>query len=658
MNRLMLFSVSVAAALAVAAPSADASHVKKKRPGFFETLFGAQSFEGNSRERKFRQGGANWWQRDGNNGVRILNDNSLFGKRGSGTAFIDPEEGAGHGMGNLTYALPKSAALFDPSFADLSTTESEPSFIRLVLSDKDTPVRASETVRKLVLEHYRSTGFRPIWTSGGKLTERAGALLQLLANAGDEGLNPDRYLPMALSSYSGPEAQVTGDGMALAQLDVGLTVSALNYARNISGGAFEPERLSTYYDVNPEYADPAVALKVLAYSPFPANYLQSLAPAHPAYGALKAELAKLATAQDTTKRFASGKRIKTGQKDERIRELRTRLAAEGFLPAAAAGSGEEAITTLDKPLSKALSAYQKAKGIGRTGQLDEATVRVLNGGESPDALREKLIANMERIRWLPKNLGRRYVFVNQASFTVDVMEGGRRTWTSKVVVGRPDMQTVFFSDVMETIVFNPTWGVPQSILLNDYLPKLRDDPSYLDRKGFQVVNAQGRRVSSSSVDWYSVGKGSGIGVVQPAGEDNALGKIKFLFPNKHNIYMHDTPNKELFAESQRSFSHGCVRVENPREFAQILLKWDAAKVDGRIEGGKTSTVKVQDEIRVHLTYFTAWPDESGKIQYFPDGYGRDDGLEKAQRSTAAAFARKDPAKLVQNAGSEPQVKID
>lgn len=652
MNRVILLSISIAAALAVAAPSADAGFFKKKkRPTFFENLFGAQSFEGNSRDRKLRQAGRNWWEQDGGYG------DSIFGKKGSGTAFVDPEEGGSHGMGNLNYALPKSMALFDPSFSNLSTTETEASFIRLALSDMDTPVRASDAVRKLVLDHYRNTGFKPLWTNGGKLTERGGVLLQLLAKAGDEGLNPDRYLPTALASYSGPDGQVAGDGIALAQLDVGLTVSALNYARHISGGAFEPELLSSYYDVKPEYADPAVALKVLAYSPFPADYLQSLAPAHPAYRALKAELAKLATEKDKTKPFASGKRVKAGQKDERIGELRIRLAAEGFLPAAAASIGEEA-ATLDKPLIKALLAYQKARGIGQTGQLDQATVRALNGGDAPDALREKLIANMERIRWLPKNLGRRYVFVNQAAFRVDVMEDGKRAWTSKVVVGRPDMQTVLFSDVMETVVFNPTWGVPQSILLNDYLPKLRNDPSYLDRKGFQVVNAQGQRVSSSSVDWYSVGKGSGIGVVQPAGEDNALGKIKFLFPNKHSIYMHDTPNKELFAESQRSFSHGCVRVENPREFAQVLLKWDAAKVDGRIAGGKTSTVKVRDEIRVHLTYFTAWPDDSGKIQYFSDGYGRDEGLVKALKNTAAVFARKDPAKLVQNAGSEPPVKID
>jgi murein L,D-transpeptidase YcbB/YkuD len=657
MNRLILFSVSLAAALAVTVPAADAEIIKKKkRSSFFETLFGG-NFEGNSRERKLRRSGGAWWERDNDYGVRILEDGSFF-RNGRAIADIDPEEGSGFGMGNLNYSLPKTAALFDSSFSTLSTVETGPSFIRLVLSDKETSIRASEPTRKIVLDHYKNTGFKPLWIVDGKLSARAEALLQLLARAGEDGLNPDRYLPAALSSYSDPAGQVASDGIALAQLDVGLTVAALDYARHISGGAFEPERLSRYHDVKPDYADPATALKVLAYSPFPIEYLKGLAPSHPAYGAFKTALAELAVKTNDEKSFPGGKRIKLGQKDVRIRELRTRLKAEGFVPANATEIDEKKIETLDKPLAKVLKAYQKSKGISQTGNLDQGTVRALNGGDSPDVLREKLIANMERIRWLPKNMGQRHVFVNQASFTVNVMENGKSAWKSKVIVGKPNTQTSVFSDEMETVVFNPTWGMPQSILLNEYLPKLRYDPSYLDRKGFQVVNARGKRVSSSDIDWYSVGKGSGIGVVQPAGSANALGEIKFLFPNSHSIYMHDTPNRELFAETQRSFSHGCVRVENPKEFAQVLLRWDAAAVDKKVEAGKTLSVKVPDTIKVHLAYFTAWPDDSGKIQYFSDIYGRDDGLGRALKGTAEVFGRKHTAKLVQNVATAPDVKID
>jgi murein L,D-transpeptidase YcbB/YkuD len=656
MNRLILFSISIAAALAVTIPAADAEIIKKRKRGsFFESLFGG--FEGNSRDRKFRRSGGAWWERDNDYGVRILEDGSFF-RNGRVIADIDPEEGSGYGMGNLNYSLPKRAALFDSSFSTLSTTETGPSFIRLVLSDKETSIRVSEPVKKIVLDHYKNTGFKPLWTVDGKLTARAEALLQQLAKAGEEGLNPDRYLPAVLSSYSDPAGQLASDGIALAQLDVGLTVAALDYARHLSGGAFEPERLSRYHDVKPDYADPATALKVLAYSPFPIEYLKGLAPSHPAYGAFKTALAELAVKKNDAKIFPGGKRIKLGQKDVRIRELRTRLEAEGFVPTNAAEIDEKKIETLDKPLAKVLKAYQKSKGISQTGNLDQSTVRALSGGDSPDVLREKLIVNMERIRWLPKNMGRRHVFVNQAAFTVNVMENGKSTWKSKVIVGKPNTQTAVFSDEMETVVFNPTWGMPQSILLNEYLPKLRYDPSYLDRKGFQVVNARGKRVSSSDIDWYSVGKGSGIGVVQPAGGANALGEIKFLFPNSHSIYMHDTPNRELFAETKRSFSHGCVRVENPKEFAQVLLRWDAAAVDKKVDAGKTQSVKVPDTIKVHLTYFSAWPDDSGKMQYFTDIYGRDEGLSRALKSTAEVFGRKHKAKLVQNAATAPAVEVD
>jgi murein L,D-transpeptidase YcbB/YkuD len=655
MNRLILFSISIAAALAVAVPAADAEIIKKKkRSSFFETIFG---FEGNSRDRKFRRSRGAWWERDGDYGVRILEDGSFF-RNGQVIADIDPEEGSGYGMGNLNYSLPKTAAVLDSSFANLSTVETAPSFIRLVLSDKETPIRASEAIRKTVLDHYKNTGFKPLWTADGKPMARAEILLQLFATAGEEGLNPDRYLPAVLTQYADAAGQVAGDGIALAQLDVGLTVAALDYARHVSGGAFEPERLSRYHDMKPDYADPATALKVLAYSPFPIEYLKSLAPTHPSYGAFKAALAELAVKTNDAKSFPGGKRIKVGQKDVRIRELRTRLKTEGFVPANAAEIDEKTIETLDKQLAKVLKAYQKSSGIAQTGHLDQATVRALNGGDSPEVLREKLITNMERIRWLPKNMGRRHVFVNQASFTVNVMENGKSAWKSKVIVGKPNTQTSMFSDEMETVVFNPTWGMPQSILLNEYLPKLRYDPSYLDRKGFQVVNAQGRRVSSSDIDWYYVGKGSGIGVVQPAGGANALGEIKFLFPNSHSIYMHDTPNRELFAEAQRSFSHGCVRVENPKEFAQVLLRWDAAAVEKKVEAGKTLSVKVPDPIKVHLTYFTAWPDDSGKMQYFSDIYGRDEALGRAFKSTAEVFGRKHLHRIVQNASSTPEVKVD
>jgi L,D-transpeptidase YcbB len=208
-------------------------------------------------------------------------------------------------------------------------------------------------------------------------------------------------------------------------------------------------------------------------------------------------------------------------------------------------------------------------------------------------------------------------------------------------------------------VFNPTWGVPQSIILKEYLPKLRANAGYLDKIGFKVISPNGKVVSSRSINWNGVGANSGYGVQQPAGDSNALGEVKFLFPNAHSIYMHDTPNRELFSQSKRNFSHGCVRVENPREFAEVLLRWDRSQVDSEIEAGQTRNVKVDIKTQVHLAYFTAWPDEEGIIRYHSDAYGRDQTLKKARESVRKSLGGLPPQqKLVENATIDGQALAD
>jgi L,D-transpeptidase YcbB len=305
---------------------------------------------------------------------------------------------------------------------------------------------------------------------------------------------------------------------------------------------------------------------------------------------------------------------------------------------------------LDKELAKALKKFQEAKGIGQSSNLDSATVKALNGPNLAE-VKDKLLSSMERARWLPKDLGRRYAMVNQASYRVNLIEDGKILWASNVIVGKPMTQTAVFDDTFETVVFNPTWGVPQSIILKEYLPKLRANPGYIDKIGFKVVSASGKVVSSRSIDWNSVGSNSGIGITQPAGGGNALGEVKFLFPNKHSIYMHDTPNRDLFSQSARNFSHGCVRVENPREFAEVLLGMDRSNVDAEIESGETRTVKVSQKTNVHLAYFTAWPDENGIMQYHSDAYGRDATLKKARTLMFKLSGGDTDAKVVENATS-------
>jgi murein L,D-transpeptidase YcbB/YkuD len=228
------------------------------------------------------------------------------------------------------------------------------------------------------------------------------------------------------------------------------------------------------------------------------------------------------------------------------------------------------------------------------------------------------------------------------------MDHGNEVWHSNVIVGKPLNQTSAFHDEMETVVFNPSWGVPQSIIVNEYLGKLRRDPGYLDRQGFKVIAPNGKVIRSSSVNWAAYGSRPPFGVQQPPGKGNALGELKFLFPNSHDIYMHDTPTKNLFAEPTRTYSHGCIRVQNPREFAEVILGWDRDKIDRETDSRKSQSVVLSQKIPVHITYFTAWPDSSGKMSYFNDVYERDEAMEKALAVLASAREANSTQKLVQN----------
>jgi murein L,D-transpeptidase YcbB/YkuD len=272
------------------------------------------------------------------------------------------------------------------------------------------------------------------------------------------------------------------------------------------------------------------------------------------------------------------------------------------------------------------------------GLIGPATLRAFNGErqESFDKT-ARLRLNMERLRWLPRDFGRRHILVNQASFKLQVVDNGRTIWRSKVIVGKPKNQTSFFSDEMETVVFNPYWGVPQSIIVNEMLPKLVNDPGYLDRLGYEVTSQSGRRVSSYNVDWWSYSTHSPVGVRQPPGRRNALGEVKFLFPNKHAIYLHDTPTKKLFERNERAFSHGCVRVQNPRELAKAVLGWGDTQVAEAIGTGRNTKVSLDSKFKVHLTYFTAWPDANGTMHFARDIYDRDTRLTKALETTRAAY---------------------
>ena len=242
---------------------------------------------------------------------------------------------------------------------------------------------------------------------------------------------------------------------------------------------------------------------------------------------------------------------------------------------------------------------------------------------------KQIIVNMERWRWLPRSLGKKHVLVNQAAFEMRIYEGGKTVDIRRVVVGKPYHKTPMFSHKIQYSDFNPTWTVPRSIAGNEILPKLRKDSSYLEKRGYKVHTswkADAPVMNAHSVDWHSVnGKNFPYKIVQQPGGTNALGVVKFLFPNKFNVYLHDTQSKNLFSKSARAFSHGCIRVEKPLEFAEKLYgsrTLNQSKIQKILANPETQRVKLKKPVPVHLTYFTAWV-EGGKVKYHKDVYGRD-----------------------------------
>jgi murein L,D-transpeptidase YcbB/YkuD len=641
MKKFVTRSVLVAlSAMMLAGTALAEKPVRKHKPGFLEQLFGTSSSHPTTKKRRSLFGS---FKDD-----PFYVEDETSGSRKGRVVIVDadPEDAVpGYGMGNLTYVPPKMVALSGVSLATAAPADPAAAAVYGQLTAEGPSLRVLPAARDALLAQYAAQDYRPIWLKDGKLTQRGQDVLKLLAASAEDGLQPQTYLPTGLASFDSPLPE--NDPAAMARLDIDLSAASLRYARDASGGQFDPALLSRYNDLQPPWVAPAQALRVIAFSPFAADYLQGLNPAHPAFAAMKKALAALRAEQDAPKpdKIADGELVKKGDADDRIPAVRARLKELGFAAAAAAEADSEVVDAapsveagsdvLDAELSVQLRLFQKQAGVKVTGALGPQTVAALNNAGTSGSV-DKLLDNMERLRWLPRDLGRRYVFVNQAAFQASVIKDGKPEWTTRVIVGKPDTQTSVFNDEMEMVVFNPSWGVPPSIIANEYLPKLRQDPGYLDRMGFKVVTQQGKVVSSRAINWDSYGSKIPYGIQQPPGVKNALGELKFLFPNAHDIYMHDTPSRELFERDMRAFSHGCVRVQNPREFASVVLGWTPEEVAAKVETRASETVRLKEKLPVHITYFTAWPDEAGNMVYFNDIYGRDKPIENARSATLVA----------------------
>ncbi len=538
---------------------------------------------------------------------------------------------------------------------------------------------------KAIVAFYKNRGFAPVWVAGSDVSAKGQAVLALLARAHEHGLKPEHYRVPVVWEHDGDARAIAGNDYNLARLDVELTAMALRYARHLSGGVVDPNKLSTYHDLRPPKVSAQKALKKLAEVEDVAGWLESLAPKHFAYGLMKRELARLrgAAPEKLLPPIPVGRLIRPGKRDERLPLIRRHLMKLGLLASASSSADGGAVTAeptageggavdgnlpetastsaistsstsvaqpaadptlYDEAVEKAVRKFQKMAGLKPDGLIGRGTIRALNrrnSGTGKKARMEKLALNMERLRWMPRDFGNPHFLVNVPAFEVYLYENGKRRWSSRVITGKPKNQTYFFSDYIEYVVFNPYWGVPQSIIRKEFIPKLMKDPHWLDKEGYEVRDKKGRVISSASVDWarWRNAKRIPFDIRQLPGDKNALGRIKVLFPNRHAIYMHDTPFKSLFKRRKRAFSHGCVRVHKPVELAELVSGLDPFEIENYLKEGKNRQIKLDKRIRVHIAYFTAWPDDTGKMHYYEDVYGRDKLLKIALAKHDAAYMR-------------------
>lgn len=483
---------------------------------------------------------------------------------------------------------------------------------------KDT--RAYAQAQKLYF-FYGSRHFEPLWlkqSDNGAVSFAPGAekIMAAFKASAAEGFRPSDYLTPDLDL-----AAAGTDPAKLAAVETAFSTAAVKYAQDLYGGRINPLLVDKNWTITPKRINEADMLMKLAASDDPAAIFAGLEPRHAEFGRLKAALAKFdETATIDNVEIPDGKTLKPGMADERVPLLRQRLGvAEPDLPETA-GAAAAPDLTYDDELVAAIKTFQESLDLTADGIAGPATIAALNGGMA--TTKDDIIANMERWRWEPEEFGRFYVFVNLPEFRLRIMDGAEEKYATRVVIGTPKNQTPVFSDEIEHIVVNPYWNVPSSIKTNEIRPNLLANPNYLAGQNMEMLSG-GKVINASAIDWSTTNINS-FAIRQKPGPNNALGKVKFLFPNQHDIYLHDTPSKSLFSRSYRAYSHGCVRVENPFDFAEALIQYEPGLTRASLEGlfgPNEKWVNVKNKIPVHLSYFTLRVDEDGTIRSYGDVYG-------------------------------------
>jgi murein L,D-transpeptidase YcbB/YkuD len=489
---------------------------------------------------------------------------------------------------------------------------------------------------KLIHAFYSQRAFRPAWTA-----KTAGELLRAVVDSEADGLDPSDYHLTVLRQLGAPAAGGSNaSGFSVAAYEILHTDALLRLADHLSYGKVDPTSFDPHWNYGRmvEITDvPQRIENALASGDLHAE-IEKLKPAHRMYQTLKQELARfrLAAARPDRVTIAAGKAIEPDAHDERVLPLRQRLSMSGDLAATEANTSD----LYDATLQAAVRRYQERMGLAADGKLGAGTIKELN--VPLEERINQLRVNLDRGRVLLQDLPQEFVVVNIASYWIYYMRGQEVVWSARAQVGKTYRQTPMFRSAINYLVFNPTWTVPPGIIRNDILPAAKKDPASITRRNLNVLDASGNKIDPASVDWSKYKSGNiPYTLRQEPGPKNALGRVKFMFPNSYSVYLHDTPSSSLFESPDRAFSSGCVRVERPLELAALLLAnptaWNPDTIARTIQAGRTQNVTLTSKVPVLLAYWTAWVDQEGRVNFRRDVYGQD---AKWLAGLARAYATK------------------
>ncbi len=478
-----------------------------------------------------------------------------------------------------------------------------------------------------IAEFYKSNGYKPIWTGkSNRDKQRRAAFLAAIEDAPLHGLPADRYNPETL----GINLRRVSSARDLGRLEVEMSRLFLQYARDVQTGVLNPRRIDEGMVREVPLRGRTATLKAFSKSS-PKGFIKNLPPKNPEYARLmkeKIRFEKLVGRDAWGPQVRSNRKLQLGDSGNAVIQLRNRLIAMGYLK-------RNAGTGFDDRMQQAVARFQQDHGLATDGVVGPGTLGMIN--IQPETRLTQIIAAMERERWLNMPRGKRHIWVNITDYHARVIDDGKVTFKTRSVVGKnmEDRRTPEFSDVMEHMVINPTWYVPRSIATKEYLPLLKEDPTAVSN--LNLVDGRGQIVSRTGIDFSEFDEETfPFDLREPPSQGNALGLVKFMFPNRHNIYLHDTPAKSLFRREKRDFSHGCIRLNDPFDFAYTLLARQERDPQGffrsQLSAGVETYVYLDEHVPVHIVYRTAFTQAKGKIQFRRDVYGRDAKIWKALRT--------------------------